>query len=76
MKQRYNRLGEIFDHVNKTTVLRGGDQITDSMGNRYVMLNEWVARNYRIHWHVVNIDNGKLRPFSNMNFPIIVESRG
>jgi len=73
MRQRYLKAGELYP-VPSGCVLKGGDHITDSRMQRYVVLRVEDAIEYSLYGRVVNVNTGRITPLSDLSFPIIVEA--
>ena len=73
MKERYLKAGELYP-VPSGCVLKGGDHITDSRMQRYVVLHVEDAIEFSLYGCVVSMDTGRIIRLNDLHFPIIVEA--
>ena len=73
MRQRYLKAGELYP-VPSGCVLKGGDHITDSRMQRYVVPHVEDAIEFSLYGCVVSMDTGRIIRLNDLHFPIIVEA--
>lgn len=73
MKLKFDKHTDLYP-VPSGCVLKGGDHITDSRMQRYVVPHVEDAIEFSLYGCVVSMDTGRIIRLNDLHFPIIVEA--